>query len=96
MPPLYHRLDQDYCEEEISVENTMNTTMTATILEVNCCDLLVCEKCTCQQVLVHTEDACCFRCGECVCIHYNGIMTNSLPPQITADCIHRLPGHCCC
>ena len=78
------------------MENTMNTTMTATILEVNCCDLLVCEKCTCQQVLVHTEDACCFRCGECVCIHYNGIMTNSLPPQITADCIHRLPGHCCC
>ena len=78
------------------MENTMNSTMTATILEVKCCELLVCEKCTCQQVLVHTDDACRFHCGECICIHYNGIMTNSLPPQITADCIHRLPGHCCC
>lgn len=78
------------------METTTNATMVATILEVHCCDLLVCEKCTCQQVLVHTDDACCYRCGECICIHYSGMMTASIPPQITADCIHRLPGHCCC
>ena len=77
------------------MEHTMNTTMIATILEVQCCELLVCEKCTCQKVLVHADDACTFHCGECVCIHYNGMMTNSLPPQITAHHIERMHDHCC-
>lgn len=77
------------------MEHTTNTTMTATVLEVQCCDLLVCDVCTHQKVLVHANNACTFRCGECICIHYNGIMTNSLPPQISAHHIERLHGHCC-
>ena len=28
----------------------------------------------------------------CLCIHYNGAMTNSIPPQISATCIHRTQG----
>ena len=60
-------------------------------------DLLVCDLCGCQEVLVHTNDACCFRPGECVCIEYSGAMTMSLPPQISAERIRRVPcGGCCC
>ena len=65
------------------------TTMTARVLEVQCCSLLVCDCDTCQQVQVNTDDACCYRVGDCLCIHYIGAMTNSLPPQISATCIHR-------
>ena len=63
-----------------------SVTMKACILRVCCCDLLVCDLCTSQQVLVHTPDACCFRAGERVCI------TNSLPPQISATKVERLCG----
>ena len=72
-------------------------TMNARVLRVNCCDLLVCDLCGCQEVLVHTNDACCFRPGECVCIQYSGAMTISIPPQISADCVKRIPcgGGCC-
>lgn len=76
-------------------DSAMCVTMTAAILEIHCGDLLVCDKSTNQTVLVHTEDACRFRCHECVCIHYNGAMTASIPPQISATRIHRLPQHCC-
>lgn len=62
-------------------------TMVASVISVECCSLLVCDHCTRQQVLVHTDEACCFSCGDCVCIHYNGAMTMSVPPQITATCI---------
>ena len=30
------------------------------ILRSGCCDLLVCDLCACQEVLVHTPDACRF------------------------------------
>lgn len=66
------------------------TTMKACILRVCCCDLLVCDLCTSQEVLVHTPDACRFHVGERVCIEYSGAMTASIPPQINADCIKRL------
>ncbi|MFR5025594.1 MAG: hypothetical protein ACLTC3_05140 [Evtepia gabavorous] len=39
------------------------TTMTARVLEVQCCSLLVCDCDTCQQVQVNTDDACCYRVG---------------------------------
>lgn len=68
----------------------MEVTMTATVVRVGDCDLLVCDECTSQEVLVRTADAGCFRAGERVCILYNGIMTLSLPPQITALSIRRL------
>ena len=64
--------------------------MTARVLEVRCASLLVCDCATGQQVQVNTADACCYRAGECLCIHYDGAMTTSLPPQISASCIHRV------
>ena len=62
---------------------------TARVLEVRCDSLLVCDCSTCQQVQVNTANACCYQVGDCLCIHYNGAMTNSIPPQISATCIHR-------
>jgi hypothetical protein len=68
-------------------------TMIARVLRVECCALLVCDCDTQQEVLVHTSRAHCFACGDCVCIRYGGIMTASIPPQITADHIKK---HCPC
>ena len=73
--------------------------MKARILRVNCCDLLVCDLSTCQEVLVHTESACCFRPGQCVCVEYDGAMTMSIPPQVSAACVKLIPcpcGGCVC
>lgn len=70
----------------------MNTAkINATVLEVQCSSLLVCDHCTSQEVLVHTSNAHCYCVGDQICITYNGIMTRSIPPQITADCIRKLP-----
>lgn len=74
-------------------------TMNACVLRVCCCELLVCDLCTCQEVLVHTNQACCFQVGQRVCIEYNGAMTMSIPPQISASCVKPLNnwnGGCCC
>ena len=71
-----------------------STTLKAKILRVCCCDLLVCDVCTCQEILVHMPRACCFSVGECVCIEYSGAMTMSIPPQITATDIRRVCGCC--
>ena len=59
-------------------------TMHARILRVSCCELLVCDLCTCQEVLVHTDKACCFCVGQQVCIEYSGIKSISCG------------GGCCC
>ena len=59
--------------------------MKARILRVYRCQLLVCDICNSNEVIVHTPNACCFRVGDCICIEYNGAMTMSLPPQISAD-----------
>lgn len=75
------------------MEEAINTTMCATVRQACPCRLLVCDHATDQEVLVHTPNACCFSCGERVCIHYNGIMTMSIPPQISADCVYRAA--CC-
>ena len=75
-------------------ETPMPTTLKAKILRVCCCDLRVCDVCTCQEILVHTPRACCFSVGECVCIEYSGAMTMSIPPQITAADIRRVCGCC--
>lgn len=69
-----------------------NTTMTALVCKANRCDLCVCDCNTHQEVIVHYDCACHFHEGDKVCIHYNGVMTRSLPPQICADCIERI---CC-
>ena len=68
------------------MESSMNqsVTMHARVLQVNCCDLLVCDLHTDQEVVVHTPRACQFRVGDCVCIRFSGAMTMSIPPQISA------------
>ena len=66
-------------------------TMTATVLNVRQDGLLVRNQRTGQEVQVHTRLARRFRRGDRVLIVYNGIMTMSLPPQITATRIVRLP-----
>jgi len=65
------------------------TVFQAEVLEVRNCQLLVCDCRTGQTVLVHTQQACCFSRGDCVEIEYSGIMTMSLPPQISALGISR-------
>ena len=65
-------------------------TMCATVLCVQNGSLLVCVHCTRQQVLVHTAGTSCFRAGDRACIRYNGTMTNSIPPQISAQHICRI------
>ena len=66
-------------------------TLQAIVVRVRPGDLLVFDESTSQTVLVHTPRACRFRVGNCVSIFYNGIMTMSIPPQITAIKITRIP-----
>lgn len=91
---------ENVCNEcECECERREPVCMNACILRVCCCELLVCDLCTSQEVLVHTPEACCFCVGERVCIEYSGAMTKSCPPQIHADCIKRLNNggnNCCC
>ncbi|MDE6005180.1 MAG: hypothetical protein K2G88_07315 [Oscillospiraceae bacterium] len=70
--------------------------MIATVLEVNADSLLVCDCKTNQEVLVFTNCACNFQVDDKIMIIYNGIMTRSLPPQINAIKICKLPFHKCC
>ena len=64
--------------------------MFATVLEVNCSNLLVKEFPNEQEVIVNTSWACRFNVGENVKIVYNGAMTASLPPQISARRIFKM------
>lgn len=66
-------------------------TMQATVLRVSCNNLYVFDHAMSQAVIVHTPDACRFRAGDFVCIHYSGAMTMSIPPQITAINISVIP-----
>ena len=66
--------------------------MYATVLQVYGCELLVRDLSTSQEIIVHTMQASCFVVGEHVSISYNGAMTLSIPPQITAACLQRI---CC-
>ena len=70
-----------------------SVSMRARVLQVRDCDLLVCDCCNRQEVLVHTPDARRYQVGDQICIRYSGIMTMSLPPQISATDISR---GCCC
>ena len=66
------------------------TTMCALVIEVREDALLVRDQSTCQEVQVNTSCAHCYSAGDRICIHYNGAMTASIPPQISADCIHKV------
>ena len=63
----------------MNTTTTMSATMQATVCNVERNQLLVCDHATQQEVVVHTDQACCFHVGDCICIHYNGIMTASIP-----------------
>ena len=71
----------------------MWTAMCASVLQVQEASLLVFDQAGCRQVLVHTANANCFCPGDCVCIVFNGVMTASIPPQISASSICR--SACC-
>lgn len=73
----------------------MTTTMRATVLSAQNCRMSVCDQSTSQEVVVHSPCACHFRAGDQVRITYNGAMTMSIPPQITADCITRISPSTC-
>ena len=61
------------------------------VLAVEEDSLLLCDVCTRQKVRVHVEHPEHFCAGDCLCVRYNGVKTNSLPPQITAASLRR----CC-
>ncbi len=64
--------------------------MCATVLEVNNDSLLVHDMKTEQDVIVNTSCTCRVNVNDRVKIIYNGIMTNSLPPQISSRKIYRI------
>lgn len=73
--------------------SAMNTTLCARVMGRQGACLRVCDCDTRQEILVHTDQACCFSCGDLVQIEFSGAMTMSLPPQISAICISR--AGCC-
>ena len=66
-------------------------TMHALVIGVQWDRLLVWDFASRQQVVVITPNARWFRQGNVVSIRYNGVMTNSIPPQIYAWSIIALP-----
>lgn len=65
-------------------------TITATVLEVNPNSLLVRNEANDEEVLVFTRNASQYSVGDRIIITFNGQMTFSIPPQITATSIQRL------
>lgn len=65
--------------------------MDAAVIEVQRDRLLVLDLETRQTVLVNTANARDYNPGELVLIWYNGVMTSSIPPQITAQRIAPMP-----
>lgn len=70
--------------------------MIATVREVRFNSLLVRDRATSQNVVVNTRNTRGFFPGDIISIFYNGVMTQSIPPQISAIRISRLfPPRCC-
>lgn len=68
-------------------------TMLARVIGFQDGGLLACDCASHQEVLVHTNMACCYCCGDFLRIEFSGAMTMSLPPQISATRISRV--RCC-
>lgn len=66
-------------------------TMQAIVLSVQCDFLMVLDQRTNRTVRVLFPGSCRFRAGQRICIRYNGVMTASIPPQISASSITALP-----
>lgn len=58
--------------------------MIAVVREVRSGNLLVRDRATGQNIVVNTNQTQCIFPGDLVGILYNGVMTNSFPPQISA------------
>lgn len=70
-------------------------TMCAVILEISDRRLLVRDSKTDQEIAINTRCNCNFRVGDRVIIVYNGAMTRSIPPQISAIRIRKAPFNIC-
>ena len=70
--------------------------MLATVQEVRLNSLLVRDRAASQEVVVNTRNTRGFSPGDIVRIFYNGVMTQSIPPQISAIGISRLSPPWCC
>lgn len=72
--------------------------MLATILRIRPRQFLVRDLSTRREVIVHTNrvNTRGFRAGDRVSIFYNGVMTQSIPPQITAIRIWNIFSDGCC
>ncbi len=70
-------------------------TMCAVILEISDRRLLVRDSQTDQEIAVNTRCNCNFRVGDRIIIVYNGAMTRSIPPQISAIRIRKAPFNIC-
>lgn len=66
--------------------------LNATVLETSRNNLLVRDAATGEEILVHTPNAQFFSPGDTVRIVFDGRMTLSIPPQITATSIQRTGG----
>ncbi|MDE5753117.1 MAG: hypothetical protein K2H89_01020 [Oscillospiraceae bacterium] len=65
-------------------------TMTGVILEINENQILIRDEATNQEVAVNTCCVCNLAVNDRVSILYSGMMTMSIPPQISARRITRL------
>lgn len=66
--------------------------MVATVIRTDTRSMLVRDSQTGNEVLVNFSNASRFTPGDQVRITYNGIMTHSIPPQITANAVSRISG----
>lgn len=65
------------------------TTMTGTVQLIGDGYLVLLDDSNLQEVIVNTSRACRFCPGDRVCVCYHGVMTRSLPPQISAASIRK-------
>ena len=70
-------------------------TMCAIVIEVNDKSLLVIDSNTSQEILVNYPCVCNFNVNDRVGIVYDGTMTRSIPPQINATKIFKMPFNKC-
>lgn len=91
----HHRHNKDWgCDDTWSnscdCDSSRPSTLTVQVLDTRCGALLCCDCENGQQVQVNTDDACSYSVGDRLCVYYDGTMTKSLPPQITATSIRLL------
>ena len=89
-PDLFHRHILLRAQLEVII-----MVMVATVLSTQRSNMLVFDFSNRQQVQVNTNDTFRFCPGDLVRIRYNGAMTMSIPPQISATSIVRISSSRC-